>query len=152
MASIETDFIIDGDEGYDPDSAPTVPVRVDGKVYTAHRPKDSVQLLLEDLQAQATDTRQYREILHQLLLAMFDEDDAEALLAQIMDPSNRKVGILYMLDLFRKVVAHFKDELGFELEIEEQAQNREGRRAAVKKAAAKKTSTRKAPAKKTAAA
>lgn len=154
MASIETDFVIDGDEGYDPDSAPTVPVRVDGDVYIAHCPKDSVLLLLADLQGDISEVSQVRTIVEQLLLGMFDEDDAQALLGKILDPSNRRVGMAYVISLLHKIVAHFEDELGMQV-VGEQSRSRGERAAKVptRKASAKKTTARKSPAnKKTAAA
>ncbi|MFG2734370.1 hypothetical protein ACGFX7_06065 [Streptomyces harbinensis] len=155
MASIETDFIIDGDEGYDPDSAPTVPVRVDGDVYIAHCPKDSVLLLLADLQGDISEVSQVRTIVEQLLLGMFDEDDAQALLGKIFDPSNRRVGMAYVISLLHKIVEHFEDELGMQV-VGEQSRGQGERgtaKAPTRKAPAKKTTTRKSPAnKKTAAA
>ncbi|MFI9463756.1 hypothetical protein [Streptomyces xiamenensis] len=155
MANIETEFLIDGDEGYDPDSAPKVPVRVDGDVYTAHCPKDSVLLLLADLQGDITDASRVRTIVEQLLLGTFDEDDAQALLAKIFDPSNRRVSMAYVVSLMNKIVKHFEDYLGMQITVEETAKNRAQRRATkapAKKAAAKKTSTRKPAAKSSAAA
>lgn len=153
-----TDFVLDADTGYDRKELPTVSIRVDGKLYTAHCPKDSLPVLMARLQNQeqiGDDPGLPEHLVRQILLSIFDEEDADELMDRLLDMAERKVTMAYVVHVVRLVADHYETDLEAQyaemgvtnpLRKEEPA-NREARRHPVKAPAAKK-----APAKKTAAA
>ncbi|ONK13129.1 hypothetical protein [Streptomyces sp. MP131-18] len=106
-----TDFVIDADAGYAPDDLPPVPVRIDGEVYQAHCPKDSVGLILAELQERASDPAAQREAVHQILQSLFTPEDADQLLAKVLDLGNRRVTLRYVLHLLNLVSEHYEPDL-----------------------------------------
>lgn len=141
-----TDFVIDGDAGHDPDALPPVSVRIDGEVYEAHCPKDSVGLLIADLETRADDPSEQREIIEQMLLMVLSPEDAGKVMDKVLDLGNRRVGVGYVVDLVQKIAKHYESDLkARRAEMGLEPANREERRAA-KKAPAKRTATKKAAA------
>jgi hypothetical protein len=153
-----TDFVLDADTGYDRNELPTVPIRVDGKVYTAHCPKDSLPVLmarLNDAEQIKADPGMPEHLVSQILLSIFDQDDADELMARLLDMGERKVTLAYVIHVVRLVADHYETDLEAQyaemgvdnpLRREEVPANRAARRAkpAAKKTAAKKTAARKA--------
>ncbi|WP_301126735.1 hypothetical protein [Streptomyces cacaoi] len=139
-----TDFVIDGDAGHDPDALPPVSVRIDGEVYAARCPKDSVGLLFADLEGRADDVSAQREIVQQLLRMILDDEDADAVMDKVLDLGNRRVGIAYVTDLVQKIAAHYEPQLRAQREEmgasepQNRAQRRTAQRSPAKKSAAKK--------------
>lgn len=103
-----TEFVIDGDAGHDPDALPAVSVRIDGDVYLAHCPKDSVGLLLADLETRAADPAEAQQIIEQMLRMVLDADDAEAVMEKVLDLGNRRIGVGYVIDLVHKIVDYYE--------------------------------------------
>jgi hypothetical protein len=137
-----TEFVIDGDAGYDPDALPPVAVRIDGEVYQAHCPKDSVGLLIAEFEQHQDDASTQRELISKVLRAFLEEEDAEAVMAKVLDMGNRRVSIGYLLNLLEKVGAHYEPQVkARQEEMGLAVGNREQRRAAAK-TAAKKTARR----------
>ncbi|WP_019548474.1 hypothetical protein [Streptomyces sulphureus] len=145
-----TEFVIDGDAGHDPERLPPVSVRIDGEVYQAHCPKDSIGLLYADFEERADDASAQRGITEQTLRMILAPEDAEAVMAKVLDMGNRRVGVSYVMDLAQKVMRHYepqlqqqREEMGV-AEPQNRAQRRSAaKRAPAKKAAAKKTATKK---------
>lgn len=141
-----TEFVIDGDAGH-PDALPPVSVRIDGVIYQARCPKDSVGLLFADLEHRAEDPAEQHKIIEQTLAMILDPPDASAVMAKVMDLSNRRVGISYVMDLVQKIANHYEPQLRArreEMGLAEPA-NREQRRTAAN-SAHKKPVPRKRPA------
>mgnify|MGYP003575453326 CR=1 FL=1 len=157
-----TDFVLDADTSYDRDELPTVPIRVDGKVYEAHCPKDSLPVLmarLNDAQQIKDDPSLPEHLVRQILLSVFDQADADELVERLLDMAERKVTLAYVIHVVRLVADHYQADLeaqyadmGMEnpLAAQPEPANREQRRA-LAKAPAKKTAAKKTAAKKTAA-
>lgn len=154
-----TEFVLDADTGYDRNELPTVPIRLDGKVYTAHCPKDSLPVLMARLQNREQieeDPGLPEHLVHQILLSIFDEEDADELMARLLDMAERKVTLAYVIHVVRLVADHYETDLEQQyadmgvpnpLRKEPAPANRQERRAA-KKAPAKKTAAKKTAAKK----
>ena len=157
-----TEFVLDADTSYDREELPSVPVKVDGKVYIAHCPKDSLPVLmarLNDAQQIKDDPSLPEHLVRQILLSVFDPDDADELIERLLDMAERKVTLAYVIHVVRLVANHYQDdleaqyaEMGMDnpLAAQEAPANREQRRA-LAKAPAKKTAAKKTAAKKTAA-
>lgn len=156
-----TDFVLDADTGYDRNELPTVPIRVDGKVYTAHCPKDSLPVLMARLQNREQledDPGLPEHLVQQILLSIFDQEDADELMDRLLDMAERKVTMAYVVHVVRLVADHYETDLEQQYADmgvtnplrKEVPANREARRHPAK--AAPKAVAKKAPAKKTAAA
>jgi len=151
-----TDFVLDADTGYDRNELPTVPIRVDGKVYTAHCPKDSLPVLmarLNDAEQIKADPGMPEHLVSQILLSIFDQDDADELMTRLLDMGERKVTLAYVIHVVRLVADHYETDLEAQyaemgvdnpLRREEVPANRQARRAKKAATAAKKTAARKA--------
>jgi hypothetical protein len=135
-----TEFVIDGDAGHDPDALPAVAVRIDGAVYEAHCPKDSVGLLFADLAERAEDPAEQRRIVEQMLRMVLAPGDAVTVMDKVLDMGNRRVGIGYVTDLVQKIATHYEPLLRAQREEMGLAEpsNRPQRRAAAKMTTAKK--------------
>lgn len=156
-----TDFVLDADTGYDREEQPPVTVRVDGTVYEAHCPKDSLPVLMSRLQ-----NRDYIEqdpglpehLVHQILLSVFSEEDATELMNRLMDMADSKVTLAYVVYVVHLVASHYEQELDDQYsemgvknplgKQEEEPANRAERRTQ-KRSPAKKTAAKKTAAKKT---
>jgi hypothetical protein len=157
-----TEFMLDADTSYDREELPSVPIKVDGTVYDAHCPKDSLPVLMARLQSRdqiANDPGLPEHLVHQILLSIFNEDDAKELLDRLLDMAERKVTLAYVIHVVRLVADHYEKDLeeqyadmGMDnpLRGEPEPANRAERRA-LTKAPAKKTAAKKTAAKKTAA-
>jgi len=157
-----TEFVLDADTSYDREELPSVPVRIDGKVYTAHCPKDSLPVLMARLQDRdqiAEDPSMPEHLVSQILLSVFDPEDAEELMERLLDMGERKVTLAYVIHVVRLVANHYEadleaqySEMGMDNPLRggEAPRNREQRRA-LAKAPAKKTTAKKTAAKKTTA-
>jgi hypothetical protein len=158
-----TEFVLDADTGYDRDELPPVPIRVDGKVYEAHCPKDSLPVLMARLQNREQieeDPGMPEHLVRQILLSIFEEADAEELMDRLLDMAERKVTLAYVIHVVRLVADHYEtdleqqySEMGMNNPLakqEAEPANREQRRALAKapakKAPAKKTAAKKTPA------
>lgn len=109
-----TEFILDADTAYDHTEQPPVPIRVDGKVYQAYCPKDSLPLLMARLQDEeeiAADPGLPKELVHQILLSTFDEEDAAEILARLLDMSEKKITLAYVMHIVGLIADHYKTEL-----------------------------------------
>ena len=132
-----TDFVLDADTGYDPKELPPVPVRIDGVVYTAHAPKDSFPILLSRLSDPALleDPEGQQGVVHQVLLSTFDEETSEAILERLLDMSDRRFTLAYLIHVINKIAEHYRpamDEQYAEMGVTNPmgaASNREERRA-----------------------
>jgi hypothetical protein len=153
-----TDFVIDADTGYDREELPTVPIRVDGKVYTAHCPKDSLPVLMSRLQNQEQmeqDPGLAEHLVQQILLSIFDQDDADELMNRLLDMAERKVTMAYIVHVVRLVADHYETDLEAqyaEMGVTNPLRKEEPANRAARRHPAKATAAKKAPAKKTAAA
>lgn len=157
-----TEFVLDADTSYDRQELPPVPVRIDGKVYTAHCPKDSLPVLmarLQDREQIADDPTMPEHLVSQILLSVFDKDDADELMERLLDMGERKVTLAYVIHVVRLVANHYEadleqqyTEMGMDnpLRAAPAPANREERRA-LAKAPAKKQAAKKTAAKKTTA-
>lgn len=156
-----TEFILDADTGYDPQELPPVPVRVDGKVYQARCPKDSLPVLMARLQNSediAQNLGQAEHLVHQILLSIFDDDDARELMDRLLDMSERRVTLAYVIHVVNLVAGHYEtdlnaqyDEMGMSNPLapaEVEPANREQRRALTKAPARKTAAKKAAPARK----
>ncbi|MGW1840727.1 hypothetical protein [Streptomyces sp. NPDC002067] len=141
-----TEFVIDGDAGHDPDALPPVPVRIDGAVYQAHCPKDSIGLLFADLADRAEDPAEQRRIVEQMLRMILDEEDAAAVMEKVLDMGNRRVGIGYVTDLVQRIAEHYEPQLRSRREEMGLAEPNRPQRRAAAKPAAKKAAAKAAPA------
>lgn len=155
-----TEFVLDADTGYDRNELPTVPVLVDGERYTAHCPKDSLPVLM----ARLNDAEQIKEdpglpehLVRQILLSIFDEEDADELMERLLDMAERKVTLAYVIHVVRLVADHYKTDMDQQyaemgvpnpLRAEEEPANRAARRATKKTVPAKKTAAKKTAARK----
>ncbi|MFG2225390.1 hypothetical protein [Streptomyces sp. NPDC048644] len=138
-----TEFVIDGDAGHDPDALPPVPVRIDGEVYEARCPKDSVGLLFADLAGGAEDPAEQRRIVEQMLRMVLDDEDAATVMEKVLDMGNRRIGIAYVTDLVQRIAEHYepqlrarREEMGL-VEPSDRDQRRTAAKPVAKKAAAK---------------
>lgn len=158
-----TDFVLDADTGYDREELPSIRVRMDGVEYTAHCPKDSLPVLmarLQDAEAIKDDPALPERLVHQILLSIFDRDDAAEVLDRLLDMGERKITLAYVIHVVRMVADHYQTdleaqyaEMGMDNPLrapEPEPANREQRRA-LAKAPAKKTTAKKTAAKKTTA-
>lgn len=158
-----TDFVLDADTSYDRQELPSVQVRMDGVEYTAHCPKDSLPVLmarLQDREQLTEDPSLPERLVHQILLSIFDEDDAAEVLDRLLDMGERKITLAYVIHVVRLVADHYQTDLeaqyadmGMENPLraaEPEPANREQRRA-LGKAPAKKAAEKKTAAKKTTA-
>lgn len=159
-----TEFILDADTGYDVDELPPVPIRVDGTVYEARCPKDSLPVLMARLQDRETlekDLGRAEHLVRQVLLAIFSEEDADELMERLLDMAERRVTLAYVIHIVQMVAAHYETDLEAQYEEmgmnnplapQEVPANRQARRALDKAPAAarkpaRKTAARKATAK-----
>lgn len=157
-----TDFVLDADTGYDREELPPVPIRVDGTVYEAHCPKDSLPVLMARLQNRENleeDPGLPEHLVHQILLSIFSREDADELMERLLDMAERKVTLAYVIHVVRLVADHYETDLeehysdmGVQNPLSKKAEpaNRAERRA-LDKAPAKKAPAKKTVAKKTAA-
>lgn len=151
MATAPVDVVLDADDGWTQDELPPVNVRIDGDVYTAHCPKDGLPLLLARLQAQAQeDPSTLEHLLVRTLEAVFEPEVAETLVERLVDMSDRKVTLAYILHVIGKVNDHYAPELEkqyAEMGVKpnrnvREPQDRAAPRRAARKAAVKKTAAR----------
>lgn len=159
-----TEFILDADTGYDVDELPPVNIRVDGTVYEARCPKDSLPVLMARLQDRETlekDLSRAEHLVRQVLLAIFSEEDADELMERLLDMAERRVTLAYVIHIVQMVAAHYETDLEAQYEEmgmnnplapQEVPANRQARRALDKAPAAarkpaRKTAARKATAK-----
>lgn len=153
-----TEFVLDADTGYDRNELPTVSIRVDGEVYTAHCPKDSLPVLmarLQDAEQIKADPGLPEHLVRQILLSIFDEEDADELMARLLDMAERKVTLAYVIHVVRLVADHYETDLNQQyaemgvpnpLRKEEVPANRATRRERPGKKTAAKTGAKKTPA------
>lgn len=153
-----TDFVLDADTGYDRSELPTVPIKVDGTLYTAHCPKDSLPVLmarLNNAEQIKDDPGLPEHLVHQILLSIFDQEDADELMERLLDMAEKKVTLAYVIHVVRLVADHYETdleqqyaEMGVDNPLRKEAApaNRAARRAKApaKKAVAKKTTPKKA--------
>lgn len=110
-----TEFIADAD-AYTPQEAPRAPVRVDGTIYMARCPKDSVVFIGVNLDETAGDEEDVDRsaalaTLRNAVRAVFDEPDAEEILAKVLDTGNRRVTIGHIRYVIKKVIEHYRPHL-----------------------------------------
>ena len=154
------EIVLGSGEGYRPKEVPTVTIDVHGTVYTARQPKNTVPLLVAEVQEKfaglgdrahseaelAGVLREMRQSVRLLLRAMFSEKDTEDVLRRLADPTEERMDLAVVFEVYGAVQQHFSEEIAAEfedLELEAPAE--------VKKAAAKKTAARKATSRKPAA-
>lgn len=157
---MSTEFVLDADTGYDAEELPPVSIRVDGTVYVVHCPKDSLPVLMGRLQSQdiAADPLGPSHLVRQILLAVFEEEDADELMERLVDMRERKVTLAYLIHVVGMVAEHYREdmeahyaEMGMENPVaQEVPANRAARRHPGKAAPAKKTAAKKTAAKKAA--
>lgn len=147
-----TDFFLDADTGYDREELPPVNIKVDGQVYQAHCPKDSLPVLMARLQnrEQMTEDPGLPEhLVKQILLSIFSDEDAEELMDRLLDMSERKVTLAYVVHIVRLVADHYETDL--EQQYAEMGVSNPLRKEEVPANRATRRQQNKAPAKKTAA-
>lgn len=139
-----TEFILDADTGYDPQELPPVSIRIDGKVYQARCPKDSLPVLMARLQNTdqlKKDLSGAETLVHQILLSIFDEEDAQELMDRLLDMAEKKVTLAYVIHVVGKVAEHYETDLEAQytemgmsnpLAVQQEPANREERRALAK--------------------
>jgi len=148
-----TDFVLDADTGYDPDELPPIAVKVDGREYTAYPPKDSLPILLSrlsDVETLERDPAAQQDLIRQILLSVFDSATTLLLLDRLMDMSDRKFSLRYVLHVVNLVGDHYRplmqehyEAMGVDNPLGTPA-NREERRA-LERGPAKKTVKKAAP-------
>jgi hypothetical protein len=158
------DFYLDADDQYQPKQLPTGTVKMGGKEYTVHCPKDSLPMLLGRIDAQARAAKEpaeQEEIIRSLVAACFDPDDATDIINRVVSPYERLFSVAFLVDVVQKVYQQYGPlldaeyaELGIENPVKQPtdrpASSKTGRPAG--RAAGKKTATaKKAAAAKTAA-
>lgn len=158
-------------EGYTPRAVPTVAVDIYGEVYRARRPKNTTPILLAEVQDRFTafgdadeknpDAMQValaeaRVSMRLLVRAMFDEESTDRVMARMIDPTEERLDLSTLFDVYALVQTHFADDIAGEyedmgLEPPEKVK-KTVKKAAVKKAVgkgSKRPGTRKAVARKT---
>lgn len=106
-----TEFVLDADTGYTPNTLDSITVRIDGEEYTAYPPKDSLPILmarLNDTDELERDPNAQQELVLQILLSIFEEETAEFLLERLMDMRDRKFTLGYVLHIVGLVGDHYR--------------------------------------------
>lgn len=145
------DFVINADDGYEPEDLPPIKVDMDGVLYTAYCPKDSLPMTLARLKARMEKDNQdlavHEEMVSRLLHAVFDKADAEAILDRVVDLSERKITVRFVMHVVELVQNHYAPlleakykEMGVDAPGRPQPQDR------LPKASARRTSPRAAKA------
>jgi hypothetical protein len=154
------DIVLTRSEGYQPQTVPTVTIDVHGKVYTARRPKNTVPLLVADVQerfvgladipGQSEDQvrgvlGEMRDAVRLLVRAMFSDADTDDILRRLTDPAEESMDLAVIFEVYGAVQNHFAEDITGEFDdmgLEAPQQ--------VKKAAAKKSGSRRPVARKAA--
>jgi hypothetical protein len=114
---VATRIVINMDEVHRSLDLPTVPVIIQGNEFTAHYPKDTVELMQARLNERINDgdTSATVELLHSTLLSMFAREVADDLLERMLDMTNREVGLAYVMDLLHRIKNHYMENHGEEI-------------------------------------
>lgn len=160
------DFVIDQDDAYAPEELPSGAVRMDGRMYPVRCPKDSLSVFLARLQrraAESEDPQAEEDLIRELLLSTFMEEDVEELLERVLDQRDRMFTLAFLMDTVRRVQREYEpyltkqfEAMGLENPMSEDAgQQRQvvggptrqplppAQRSTSRKPAAKKTATKK---------
>ena len=106
------DVVLDADDGWEPEELPSIQVRMDGKLYTANCPKDGLPLLLARIEQRLdTDRGAAEELVLRALESIFDTEDAHEILARVMDMTDRKMSIGYVMHVVSLVKEHYEPQL-----------------------------------------
>ncbi|MFE7963421.1 hypothetical protein ACFU0X_10260 [Streptomyces cellulosae] len=158
------EIVLGGSEGYRPKQVPTVTIDVHGKVYTARQPKNTVPLLVAEVQEKFSGLSEradgdmsgvlleMRQSVRLLLRAMFSEKDTEDVLRRLADPAEERMDLAVVFEVYGAVQQHFSEEIAAEFEDLELEAPPAVKKAAAKKAAAKKATSRKPAARRAASA
>jgi hypothetical protein len=154
-----TDFVLDADTGYDVDELPPVLIRIDGEVYKAHCPKDSLPVLMSRLQGVDLEDEPgvADHLVRQIMLSIFTEEDTTSLMDRLLDMQERKITLAYLIHVVRMVADHYERDLeahytemgmdnplgGKQVPANRAARRHPANAVPAKKAAAKKTAARK---------
>ncbi|MGW7504389.1 hypothetical protein ACWGIR_23050 [Streptomyces albidoflavus] len=155
------EIVLGSGEGYRPEAVPTVAIDVYGKVYTARRPKNTVPLIVADVQEKfrglanmstqgmSSVLAEMRTSVGLLLRAMFSDEDTEDLLRRLADPREELMDLAVVFETYAALQTHFAEDIvdeyeDMELEAPAPAKKAAAKRAATKKAASRKPAARKA--------